>query len=248
LNRKTVPWIFGLVLIIIWLSSSSDFHVSAQAEYIGPDACMTCHQDKYDQWKDSKHSEAYSDPDFQQEWDSLGNQEECLQCHTSGYNQDTGTYAAEEVICEVCHGEALTMEIDSSPELCGSCHTGEYGEKRYEDFVTGTHYDSGVTCTDCHAYEGNHKFEIQSLACATCHTENEIHSSSLIPDNQAKALAAEDRAIQLEANVTMLQSELTDVENRTVFVTQLTFFGGGALFLVVIIVALAYLRAKQAYS
>jgi hypothetical protein len=185
------------------------------------------------------------EPEFQREWSAAGNQEDCLQCHTTGYNQETKTYAIEGVTCEQCHGEALTMEVDRSPELCGSCHSGEYGEYRYEDFLEGTHSGSGVTCVDCHAYESNHEFEIQSQACATCHTGERIHSSSIIPDNQAKALAAEDHATEVEAQVTAIETELSDVEKRTEFITQLTFLGGGGVLLVVIIVVLSYMRQKR---
>ena len=244
--KRNLPWLLGLILIVVWFASLSDQQVEAQSgDYIGPDACMTCHQDKHDEWSESKHAEAYSDPEFQREWSAAGNQEDCLQCHTTGYDQETKTYAIEGVTCEQCHGEALTMEVDRSPELCGSCHSGEYGEYRYEEFLEGTHAGSGVTCVDCHAYEDNHEFEIESKACATCHTAERLHSSSIIPDNQAKALAAENHATQLEANVTVLQAEITEVGKRTEFITQLTFLGGGGVLLVVIIVVISYMRQKR---
>lgn len=244
--KRNLPWLIGLILIAVWLSTLSNQQAAAQDdEYIGPDACITCHQEKHDEWSDSKHAEAYSDPEFQQEWEAAGNQEDCLQCHTTGYDQDTETYAIEGVTCEACHGPGLTMEVDRSPELCGSCHSGEYGKERYEDFLEGTHSGSGVTCVDCHAYESDHNFEIESKACATCHTGERIHSSSIIPDNQARALAAEEHASEIEGQVTALETELSEVEKRAEFITQLTFVGGGGVFLVAIIVALSYLRQKR---
>jgi hypothetical protein len=30
------------------------------------------------------------------------------------------------------------MERNTSSELCGSCHSGEYGKNRFEDFTDGT--------------------------------------------------------------------------------------------------------------
>lgn len=246
MRKRSIPWILGFILIAVWLTTLSDQQVAAQDDdYIGPEACITCHQEKYDEWNESKHSEAYSDPEFQQEWSAAGKQEDCLQCHTTGYDQETKTYALEGVTCEQCHGPGLTMEVDRSSELCGSCHTGEYGKERYENYLKGTHANSGVTCANCHLSDANHSFEIQAQTCASCHTENRIHSSSQITDSLARALAAEDHASNIEAQVAELENELLAVEERTQFITQLTFIGGGGVFLVVLIVVLSYLRQKR---
>jgi nitrate/TMAO reductase-like tetraheme cytochrome c subunit len=48
--------------------------VSAQeaASYVGPDSCVTCHEEQYEEWNDSAHSKAYSDPEFRAAWGSPG--------------------------------------------------------------------------------------------------------------------------------------------------------------------------------
>jgi len=235
-----------LILVVVWLSTLSNNQAAAQdEEYLGPEACITCHQEKYDEWNESKHAEAYSDHEFQQEWEEVENQEDCLQCHTTGYDQETETYALEGVTCEQCHGVGLTMEVDRSPELCGSCHTGEYGEYRYESYLEGTHANSDVTCVDCHSYETDHDFQIQAQTCATCHTEDRIHSSSIIPDTLTRALDAEEHASDIEGQISSLEDELLEVEKRTEFVTQLTLIGGVGVLLVVIVVGLSYLRERR---
>lgn len=248
-KMKKQKWtlFFGLVLLAIWMIGPHEEVVEAQSieDYVGPEICQSCHAPKVEDWEESGHSEAFTNQEFQDEWDSEGNPDTCLECHTTGYDPSSGEFAYEGVSCEACHGAGLTMEVDRSPELCGSCHTGEFGNNRYEDFVEGTHFNSGVTCADCHVSEGDHTFELQSSACATCHTENRIHSSSLIGDAQTRALNAEDRIIIiLEENERVLE-QLTDVESRTSMVYLLTYGGVGALVTVVAVTILLYMRQKK---
>lgn len=221
--------------------------VSAQeaASYVGPDSCVTCHEEQYEEWNDTAHSKAYSDPEFQAAWDENGNPDDCLQCHTTGFDESTGEYSYEGVTCEACHGAGFTMQVDKSPELCGSCHTGEYGRDKYEEYTEGIHAGSGVTCASCHAYEGSHTFEVESGACATCHTDEDIHSRNMIGEFQGKALEAEDAASQLEVQLFELQDQIEDQEGRITFIGQVTTYASLALGLVVVAVAFFYLRRRD---
>jgi len=77
-----------------------------QNMFVGDRGCQTCHTNEYERWKTTKHSNAFDtlvkknnqfDPD-------------CLECHTTGYNQYNGfrsfktTPGMINVQCEVCHG------------------------------------------------------------------------------------------------------------------------------------------------
>jgi len=246
MGERSTPRMLYLLIAIALFSTTLGYHVEAQdiEDYLGPEACMTCHSPQYEEWGDSNHSRAFSDPAFQEDWASRGNPDGCLQCHTTGFDSSSGDYAFEGVTCESCHGAGLTMEVDTSPELCGSCHTGEYGKNKFEEFSEGTHFGSGVTCSDCHMYEESHRFEIESKACATCHTDDEIHSRSMIGDLQIRALTAEDRVTEIEAEHEDVLDQLSDVQRRAAFVSQLTNIGAAALLLLGLVVVFLYMRQR----
>jgi formate-dependent nitrite reductase cytochrome c552 subunit len=221
--------------------------VSAQeaVSYVGPDACITCHDEQYEEWNDTAHSKAYSDPEFQAAWEENGNPVDCLQCHTTGFDESTGEYSFEGVTCESCHEAGFTMQVDTSPELCGSCHTGEWGRAKYEKYTEGIHAGSDVTCVSCHVYEGSHTFEVESGACASCHTDDDIHSRNTIGELLGRANEAEDAASQLGVQLFELQDQIEDQEGRIAFIGQVTTYAGLALGLVMVAIAFLYLRQRN---
>lgn len=247
LEKKIFLWIFGLIMILTIISIMENYVVQAQSidDYIGPEACRECHTSNFDEWEDSKHSQAFKNPKFQEEWEATGKEADCLQCHTTGYDSTLQKYAIEGITCESCHGAGLIMEVNDSSELCGSCHTGEYGQKKFEEFQEGTHFDSGVTCVNCHMYEESHSFEIESKACASCHTDEDIHSRRMIGDLQIRARDAENRVTQIEEEQVNLLREISEIEKRTALVTQITFLGGGALVVLAVIVTLLFIRQRR---
>jgi DnaJ-class molecular chaperone len=242
-------WIltFALVVLAICLYSDSVEIVEAQVsdEFVGPEACVTCHPSQYEDWEESDHSQAFTNDDFQDQWDSEGNPENCLECHTTGYDSSSGEYASENVSCESCHGAGYTMEVDRTPELCGSCHSGEYGKNRYEDFLEGTHATSGVVCADCHVSPEDHSLELVSDACATCHTGERIHSSSIMGDLQARAFTAEEITEQVQAEHDALVNEVSETEKRTQIITIMTYVGAGALGAVSLVIGVLYMKQKR---
>lgn len=247
-RKRKLSLLFGVFLFAILVYGNGVEVVEAQVldDYVGPEACMTCHPSQYEDWGESGHAEAFTNNEFQDEWDAEGNPDECLECHTMGYDADSGEYASENVSCESCHGEGLTMNVDRSSELCASCHTGEYGKDRYENFLEGTHANSGVVCADCHVSGEDHTLELVSNACATCHTGDKIHSSGLIGDMQARALSAEEATAQIQEEHDALVNELSVTEERTQMILIMMYAGAGALGVVVVIVMLLYMRQKAA--
>lgn len=88
--------------------------------------CGQCHQDFYDEWRTTIHSQAWTDPYFQADWEFDGKQHICIHCHTPldrqqphkvlGYRdknrwdpilEDNPDYDAslqhEGVTCTACH-------------------------------------------------------------------------------------------------------------------------------------------------
>ncbi len=251
-KRTLIKFMFSTVLITVLLSGilllGVNTIVMAQSvdDYVGPITCQVCHADNYDEWDGTPHSNAFTDEVFQSEWQSQGSPSECLECHTTGYDSASGEYAFEGVTCESCHGAGLKMAIDTSSELCGSCHTGEYGKDKFALFQEGSHSSSGVKCIDCHMHEDNHRFEVESKACTTCHTDDDIHDRKLILDLQGVNIEAEEELDQLQAEYDELLNSIDQEQERTTLMTYVAYGGAGIIILLSVIVAIYYYRYKGA--
>lgn len=136
--------------------------------------CQECHLDVAEHWSHSPHAHAYDDPVFQERWLGMGEPGECLVCHTTDFQQSTGEFAAEGVMCQACHGEAAEehppgpVPIKADTEYCGVCHTTTLGEWR----LTG-HSTVDIGCSDCHdPHSQQPLFEVADDLCLNCHAES----------------------------------------------------------------------------
>lgn len=105
--------------------------------HVGSRICIGCHQGLHptavDGWRNSKMSSTYERIENEPIKDN------CLPCHTTGFNPDTGHYSEEGVGCEACHGAGAdavklvlagdtqghkdTIRLDPSSTLvCVRCH------------------------------------------------------------------------------------------------------------------------------
>jgi hypothetical protein len=99
--------------------------------YLGAEFCQRCHKLEYDQWKSTKHAQA---------WQTLVDVKkdatpECITCHVVGYKQTGGFQTGDDaarmgnVQCEMCHG--MGTQHDAFPAqarritaaTCEKCHT-----------------------------------------------------------------------------------------------------------------------------
>jgi peroxiredoxin len=112
-------------------------------DFVGSDACQSCHEPQYALWKQSPHAHALATLEQTGKHESA----DCVQCHTTGYEKTggfpEGGAALASVGCESCHGPgaehvqestettfkpgsilALTDKCDSCVilQICGSCH------------------------------------------------------------------------------------------------------------------------------
>ena len=97
--------------------------------------CQTCHPDEYNVWKNSTHAQATLDPVFQAELAKSHNQDDCLKCHTTGFDTGSGKFMSEGVTCEACHGTykkghpaGQTMTLPMDAETCRMCHEAAFSE------------------------------------------------------------------------------------------------------------------------
>jgi hypothetical protein len=127
--------------------------------YVGNDECVECHivkhKDHVNRWSNTKFKtfeRIKKEPDYQSGDDDYKKQ--CYKCHTTGYREDKGIYAAEGVGCEACHGPGEVYsylmagvreesDIEEGQKLakisfdfniCGDCHIPKRHEMRKEYF------------------------------------------------------------------------------------------------------------------
>jgi tetrahydromethanopterin S-methyltransferase subunit F len=142
-------------------------------DYAGPEKCSICHEELFDLWQETRHANAFSSPIFQQNWHEIGDEFECLSCHTTGYDPAINTYEHEGVTCEACHGPLQSshptdpMPIKADAELCSTCH-----ETTTEEWRASPHGQQGVQCQACHdPHAQQPKAEGVTELCSNCHKE-----------------------------------------------------------------------------
>lgn len=104
--------------------------------YIGSLACQNCHKEIFAKWEKTKHAHAFATLVAKQE-EKNG---ECLECHTTGYREETGYSATAatahlvQVGCESCHGRGgfhvrmngrISNFVKISETSCVRCHTSK---------------------------------------------------------------------------------------------------------------------------
>jgi predicted CXXCH cytochrome family protein len=185
-NHNKIKWltfsiIFSLSLIIGGVHGSTQ-SVNAAPEnrsayqgqaYAGSQACIQCHGAIHEAWVGTRHAFAFSAPIFQQDWKEVGQQTQCLECHTTGYNKETGSYTEEGVACEACHGPfqpnhpAQLMPITPNEDLCGTCH-----KSTTDEWKASPHHEPNITCQACHnPHSQTPKADSITALCGNCHKE-----------------------------------------------------------------------------
>ena len=141
--------------------------------YTGPEVCGACHEEIHTLWQNTRHARAFSSPIFQQNWEQIGSQFNCLQCHTTGYDPALSTYEFEGVTCESCHGPFQSghpeqpMPITADAELCATCHKTTTDEWR-----ASKHGEVGIQCQSCHdPHAQKPRAETVTALCGNCHKE-----------------------------------------------------------------------------
>jgi Cytochrome c554 and c-prime/Doubled CXXCH motif (Paired_CXXCH_1) len=185
IQERRVWMVFGIVLLVCTLAGAllavtqpaAAAPVAAPAYqvqgYAGSQSCAQCHENIHTEWQGTRHAQAFSAPIFQRDWSQLGNQVSCLECHTTGYDEETGRYAEAGVTCEACHGPfqpdhpESPMPITPNADLCGTCHKTTTDEWR-----ASVHGQEGIQCQACHdPHSQTPKASSVTALCTTCHQE-----------------------------------------------------------------------------
>lgn len=152
-TKKTIT-LAGIFLVIDGFAASSGYFPfeAMKAVQVGLPAghqpsnsqCTGCHQQEFQDWSKSRHSQAFSNQNFQEGY-FREPQERCLNCHTPLQEQVTEIktspklgLAHEGVNCVACHvrdgqvqsskssGDSYHGYVENnflkSPQFCASCH------------------------------------------------------------------------------------------------------------------------------
>ena len=148
-----------------WATFKDRTITGEKAIYLGSGKCMRCHTGltapHVERWKRVKF-ESFNvikeAPDYIKGDEDY--RKKCYECHTTGYNKETGTYEEEGITCEACHGPgevfATFMDIGKATEgqkiakitpaynKCGGtegCHRSRRHEMRVKFFRDSKKYD-----------------------------------------------------------------------------------------------------------
>ncbi len=158
-----------------------------QADYVGSDACQSCHAKEFETWQASPHAHAVAT------LEKAGKQRnaDCLACHTTAYGKPGGYPAGgtpesspdfARVGCESCHGP-------------GGDHVGESARRVGTILSLGDKCDSCVilkVCGTCHdqANDPGFEFEVEKRIEAQRHGTIEAAATR---EGRSAALAPPDR-------------------------------------------------------
>ncbi|MGD8821468.1 MAG: cytochrome c3 family protein [Anaerolineales bacterium] len=172
MKRILVGLVFAIPLAVFSFGFSQTPAMAQEGgPNIGPEDCQTCHSDTEHAWEEGSHGNATVDPIFVAAWQQYEESPECLACHTTGFDTETGEYESEGIGCVECHSPINPnhplepMSANRSAELCGDCHTTTFFE-----WSVSSHGANDMDCVVCHDPHATDLKEYNaSTLCATCH-------------------------------------------------------------------------------
>lgn len=119
-------------------------------QYVGSGACLRCHEARQRQhvrrWRETKFVSM-------DRLDEVEDTTPCLPCHTTGYDEHSGTYVQGGVTCEGCHGPgAGYSSAMQAAVVLQSLGAEEEGERLLDDVSTQLREQMARhnVCVECH--------------------------------------------------------------------------------------------------
>ena len=173
-----------ICLLFVGLIGLGRFSTARRAEQgdtaglsLSEQSCRQCHAAVWNEWQQSSHSRAFSDPNVQAAFQHFGFDRKCQSCHApepvlvTGLGEEVQLRQAHlkgGVTCLSCHqtpdgrGVAARRTISDAPcrpvqrpelaesRFCGACHNAIYDDWQQ------THFErAGKGCRDCHMPPGS---------------------------------------------------------------------------------------------
>ncbi len=187
-NHRYTATLLSAVEINLGLAQPAKAGGATDRPVLNPADCGQCHQKEYQLWHSSPHATASLNEAFRKEFGAQKQPTYCMGCHASGYDEKTGKYVFEGVVCSNCHNtEAQAkhppapMKVITNSADCGQCHSSAHAPS-YEEWLTSAHSNAGVDCVDCHFSHNNGLRQGDvNTTCGGCHKEalvDKVHMGS----------------------------------------------------------------------
>ncbi len=184
-NHRYTEALLSAVEISLGLAQAAKSGGSADRPVENPADCGQCHQQEYQLWHSSPHARASLNDAFRKEFAIQKQPTYCMGCHASGYDEKSGKYVFEGVVCSNCHTTGASakhppapMQVITNSADCGQCHSSAHAPS-YEEWLTSAHGRAGVDCVDCHLSHNNGLRQTDvNTTCGGCHKEalmDEVH-------------------------------------------------------------------------
>lgn len=163
--------------------------------------CANCHQEFYDEWRTTIHSQAWSDPYFQVDWKYEGSQHICRNCHTPLDKQQPQTvigFKDQDKWDPILKANPqFDKALQHEGVTCNACHLRE---GKIVGIIGNTNAPHPVKkldnpnqiCVRCHVVEGDRWDTF--FRFPPCGTVAEIQTSSTVKNNKSGELAVLDVA------------------------------------------------------
>jgi hypothetical protein len=169
-------WLTGLALVLALAWPHAAQADSPGQGYQGPDKCAECHYAEAAAWHESSHAYALEAADRVLQTacagEGLYSDCTCLECHTTAFDPNEGTYAHQGVTCEACHGayieghpEADPMVLVADASLCQDCH-----QDTHQQWSSSPHAQANVQCIGCHQVHSQDLRLSDGTLCDSCHS------------------------------------------------------------------------------
>lgn len=143
---------------------TANFELTADATYVGPEACLDCHDEIGAFYQDSPHSVARN---LAVPGSTIAG---CEACHGPGSRHIEEDGDGFIITAELLQG----LDEAGKADMCNQCHIGHRTE-----WPGSPHAGSGITCADCHADQVHFggqatpatHFGNPAEFCLQCHTE-----------------------------------------------------------------------------
>jgi predicted CXXCH cytochrome family protein len=187
-NHRYTAALLTAVEVNLGLAQTAKSGGAADAPVQNPADCGQCHQKEYQLWHSSPHARASLNEPFRKEFAAQKQPTYCMGCHASGYDEKTGKYVFEGVVCSNCHSSEnnvkhppAPMKVITNSADCGQCHSSAHAPS-YEEWLTSAHSKAGVDCVDCHFSHNNGLRQGDAnTTCGGCHKDalvDQVHMGS----------------------------------------------------------------------
>lgn len=109
-------------------------------DYVGSEACQTCHEDQFKSFSGTKHAKLKDIKSWKDKAQG------CESCHGPG---------SKHLEDPTIKGSIITFVGKNSKEVSETCLSCHAGKESHNNFRRGEHWRNDVGCTDCHNAHGS---------------------------------------------------------------------------------------------